>query len=43
VPDSIKLPSGTQAHWLGNRSAKKVFVYFNGRSPRSDVRRIRLI
>ncbi|KAI4932937.1 hypothetical protein J4E85_003340 [Alternaria conjuncta] len=30
VPDSIKLPSGTQAHWLGSRSAKKVFVYFNG-------------
>jgi hypothetical protein len=43
VPDSIKLPSGAQAHWLGNRSAKKVFVYFNGRSARSNVRRIRLI
>jgi acetyl esterase/lipase len=28
--DSITLPSGTQAHWLGSKSAKKVFVYFNG-------------
>ncbi|KAL1797718.1 hypothetical protein ACET3X_004324 [Alternaria dauci] len=30
VPDSIKLPSGTQAHWLGSRTAKTVLVYFHG-------------
>lgn len=43
VPDSIKLPSGTQAHWLGSRSAKKVFVYFNGRSPLFKMRGMSLI
>jgi hypothetical protein len=31
APESITLPSGTQAHWLGSKSAKKVLVYFNGR------------
>lgn len=37
VPDSIKLPSGTQAHWLGSRSAKTIFVYFNGKTGRSEL------
>jgi hypothetical protein len=31
-PESITLPSGTQAHWLGSKSAKKVLVYFNGKT-----------
>lgn len=31
VPDSVTLPSGTQAHWLGSRSAKKVLLYFHGK------------
>jgi hypothetical protein len=31
APESITLPSGTQAHWLGSKSAKKVLVYFHGK------------
>lgn len=30
TPSSITLPSGTQAHWLGNKDAAKVLVYFHG-------------
>lgn len=30
APDSITLPSGTQAHWFGSSGAKKVLVYFHG-------------
>jgi len=30
TPESITLPSGTQAHWLGSPQAKKVLVYFHG-------------
>ncbi|RMZ71332.1 alpha beta hydrolase fold [Pyrenophora seminiperda CCB06] len=30
TPESITLPSGTQAHWLGSPRAKKVLVYFHG-------------
>ncbi|KAF5846461.1 hypothetical protein GGP41_003855 [Bipolaris sorokiniana] len=30
APDSITLPSGTQAHWLGKSNASKVLVYFHG-------------
>ncbi|KAF1941443.1 alpha/beta-hydrolase [Clathrospora elynae] len=30
VPESITLPSGTHAHWLGSKKTKKVLVYFNG-------------
>jgi acetyl esterase/lipase len=30
APESITLPSGTQAHWFGHKSAKKVFVFFHG-------------
>ncbi|CAA9959902.1 hypothetical protein P3342_005280 [Pyrenophora teres f. teres] len=30
APESITLPSGTQAHWLGSPRAKKVLVYFHG-------------
>ncbi|KAF1834708.1 alpha/beta hydrolase fold domain-containing protein [Decorospora gaudefroyi] len=30
APETITLPSGTQAHWLGRKGAKKVLVYFNG-------------
>ncbi|KAF1999871.1 alpha/beta-hydrolase [Amniculicola lignicola CBS 123094] len=30
TPDSITLPSGVQAHWLGDRSAKKTILYFHG-------------
>jgi hypothetical protein len=26
-PESLTLPSGTQAHWFGSKSAKKVLVY----------------
>ena len=29
-PQSITLPSGTQAHWLGNPKAKKTIVWFHG-------------
>ncbi|KAF1814877.1 alpha/beta-hydrolase [Eremomyces bilateralis CBS 781.70] len=27
---SLTLPSGTQAHWLGDESAKDVFIWFHG-------------
>ncbi|KAH6642339.1 Alpha/Beta hydrolase protein [Boeremia exigua] len=30
TPSSITLPSGTQAHWLGNKDAPKVLVYLHG-------------
>ncbi|EON69714.1 hypothetical protein W97_08974 [Coniosporium apollinis CBS 100218] len=29
-PDSVVLPDGIQAHWLGPRSKEKVIVYFHG-------------
>jgi hypothetical protein len=32
TPESITLPSGTQAHWFGSSSVKKVLVYFHGMS-----------
>jgi hypothetical protein len=32
APESITLPSGTQAHWIGNKNARKVLVYFHGMS-----------
>ncbi|KAF2705742.1 alpha/beta hydrolase fold domain-containing protein [Pleomassaria siparia CBS 279.74] len=30
APESITLPSGTQAHWIGSKSAKQVIIYFHG-------------
>ncbi|USP82048.1 uncharacterized protein yc1106_09322 [Curvularia clavata] len=30
VPNSITLPNGTQAHWLGTSDAAKTLVYFHG-------------
>lgn len=30
APESITLPSGTQAHYIGNKSAKKLIVWFHG-------------
>lgn len=30
TPESITLPSGTQAHWFGSSSANKVIVYLHG-------------
>ncbi|KAH8698241.1 Alpha/Beta hydrolase protein [Phaeosphaeriaceae sp. PMI808] len=30
APESITLPSGTQAHWFGSSTAKKTIVYFHG-------------
>ncbi|KAF2743583.1 alpha/beta-hydrolase [Sporormia fimetaria CBS 119925] len=30
APESITLPSGTQAHWMGNKHAKKVILYYHG-------------
>jgi hypothetical protein len=32
VPQSITLPSGAQAHWIGNKSAKQVVIYYHGMS-----------
>jgi hypothetical protein len=32
TPASITLPSEAQAHWFGSSSAKKVIVYFHGKS-----------
>jgi hypothetical protein len=32
-PESITLPSGTQAHWFGSSSAKKIIIYFHGTCP----------
>lgn len=36
APESITLPSGTQAHWFGNKSAKQVVIYYHGTSPAHD-------
>ncbi|KAF1971008.1 alpha/beta-hydrolase [Bimuria novae-zelandiae CBS 107.79] len=30
TPDSVTLGSGTQAHWLGNKDAKRVLLWFHG-------------
>ncbi|KAF2468919.1 alpha/beta hydrolase fold domain-containing protein [Lindgomyces ingoldianus] len=30
APESIKLPGGAQAHWIGNTNAKKLIVYYHG-------------
>lgn len=30
TPESVTLPSGVQAHWLGSKNAKKVLVYLHG-------------
>ncbi|CAI9627904.1 unnamed protein product [Alternaria burnsii] len=30
TPSSITLPSGTQAHWLGDKTAPKILVYLHG-------------
>ena len=32
APESITLPSGTQAHWIGNKNAKQIIIYFHGTS-----------
>lgn len=29
-PDTIVLPSGTKAHWFGNKSADKIILYLHG-------------
>jgi hypothetical protein len=29
-PDTDVLPSGVKVHWIGNKSAEKVFLYFHG-------------
>ena len=29
-PDTDVLPSGVKVHWVGNKSAEKVFLYFHG-------------
>lgn len=29
-PDTAVLPSGLKVHWIGNKSAEKVFLYFHG-------------
>jgi hypothetical protein len=29
-PDTDVLPSGAKVHWVGNKSAEKVFLYFHG-------------
>lgn len=29
-PDTAVLPSGVKVHWIGNKSAEKVFLYFHG-------------
>jgi acetylornithine/succinyldiaminopimelate/putrescine aminotransferase len=30
APETVTLPSGTQAHWIGNKNAKKVIMYYHG-------------
>lgn len=32
TPETITLPSDTQAHWIGNKNAKKVILYYHGTS-----------
>lgn len=29
-PDTLVLPSGCKAHWIGNSKAEKIIVYFHG-------------
>ena len=29
-PETVTLPSGTKAHWFGNKDAKRVIVWFHG-------------
>ncbi|KAF2189098.1 alpha/beta hydrolase fold domain-containing protein [Zopfia rhizophila CBS 207.26] len=30
APESITLPDGAQAHWIGSKNAKKLIVYYHG-------------
>lgn len=30
VPESVDLPHGAAAHWIGNSSAKNVVIYYHG-------------
>lgn len=32
TPDSVTLPSGIQAHWIGDKNAQKVLLYCHGMS-----------
>jgi hypothetical protein len=38
TPESITLASGTQAHWIGNSSAKQVILWFHGMSGAATLR-----
>lgn len=31
TPDSVTLPSGCLAHWIGDRRAEKVILYLHGK------------
>jgi hypothetical protein len=33
TPESIDLPNGVQAHWLGDKNAAVTIVYFHGIDP----------
>lgn len=32
-PDTVTLPHGAKGHWIGNKNAKKVIVYYHGKAP----------
>jgi hypothetical protein len=32
-PETVALPHGAEGHWLGNKNAKNVIVYYHGASP----------
>jgi hypothetical protein len=29
-PESVTLPHNTEGHWIGNKNAKNVIVYYHG-------------
>lgn len=36
-PETVALPHNTEGHWIGNKNAKNVIVYYHGASPISTV------
>lgn len=36
-PETVTLPHDTEGHWIGNKNAKNVIVYYHGASPISIV------
>lgn len=32
APDTVELPHGAKGHWVGNKDAKNVIIWYHGKS-----------